>query len=437
MIEESFANSLYPSLGRLLNGEMPVEEKAVLPKYISISGDYWDEEEEDEGEHFTEESEPEKNTIVAILPIKGAITKYSQWCGPMGTREMKSRMDHWKGNDSIAAVLLDIDSGGGQVSGTAEFAEYVANYPKPVIVYSDGLICSAAYWLASGAKEIWANPHAEEIGSIGTMCKGLILEGIIEKAGGQVVEEYASKSTMKNHVWRELKKGNVQPLIKESLDPSNEKFLNMVKSHRPQLSEEVLDGRVFLDHEQSKAVGLIDHIGTKQEAINRAFELAKETPENNLNSNNSDMSKENSFPKLAAVLGVEGIEAKKANIFSTNETVSLTAEQLASIEAALADPGDSQKLADLQTELSTAKADKKKAEDKASALDAAVNSAIEKAGLTDEKKATSAENLDFLAEKVIEYGAKDGDKPTNVTTKGDKVEETDPESTSIYDSLVN
>lgn len=149
------------------------------------------------------------------------------------------------------------------------------------------------------------------------------------------------------------------------------------------------------------------------------------------------MSKENSFPKLAAVLGVEGIEAKKANIFSTNETVSLTAEQLASIEAALADPGDSQKLADLQTELSTAKADKKKAEDKASALDAAVNSAIEKAGLTDEKKATSAENLDFLAEKVIEYGAKDGDKPTNVTTKGDKVEETDPESTSIYDSLVN
>src|SRR5690606_20765068 len=320
--------------------------------------------------------------------------------------------------------------GGGQVSGTAEFSNYVKNYPKPVVAYTDGMICSAAFWIAAASNEIWANEYSEEIGSIGAMCKGLILDGIIEKEGGKVVEEYATKSTKKNHVWRELKKGNVEPLIKESLDPVNEVFHTMVKSFRPEMSEEVYTGIDYLNATTSLSKGLIDKIGTKQEAIDRAFELA-----NNSNSNNSDMSKENSFPKLAAVLGVEEIEAKKANIFSANETVSLSADQLSLIEAALADPGDSQKLADLHTQIQAAKTAQTNAEKKVTDLDNAVTAAITKAGLTDEKKATAAENVDFLADKVIEYGANDGGKPTTVHSEADTKEEV--ESTSIYDSLVN
>lgn len=111
-------------------------------------------------------------------------------------------------------------------------------------------------------------------------------------------------------------------------------------------------------------------------------------------------------------------------------------EQLASIEAALTDPGDSQKLADLQTELSAAKQAKTTAENDLTALEHTVKSAVVNAGLTAELKSTAEENINLLSEKVIEYGANDGDKPTNVTSKGDKVDDADAESTSIYDSLV-
>lgn len=430
LIEGSAVNALVPDLIRLLKGESPIEVKSVVPGFFAKSGDYWD---DDDDEYISEQSAPEKNTIVAVLPIKGVITKYSQWCGPMGTRTMREYMERWRGDESVAAVLFDVDSGGGQVSGTAEFADYVRSYPKPVVVYTDGQICSAAYWISSAASEIWSNPHAEEIGSIGTMCKGLILDGIIEKEGGKVVEEYATKSTLKNNVWRELKKGNVKPLIKESLDPTNEKFHEMVKSYRPDMSEDVYTGIDYLDAKTSLEKGLIDNIGTKQEAIDRAFELA------NNSKSNTDMPKETSFPKLAAVLGKEELEAKKAHIFAANETVGLDVDQLALIEAALPDSEESQKLTDLQTQLTTAQnekktaednltaanAAKKTAEDKATALEGAVDSAITTAGLTSEKKATAAENVALLSSKVVEYGAKPGAKPTTVTSTGDKTEDGD------------
>ena len=60
--------------------------------------------------------------------------------------------------DDIKAVFLDIDSPGGTVAGTPELAAAVAsiNERKPVYAFSSGLMCSAAYWIASQARAIYA-----------------------------------------------------------------------------------------------------------------------------------------------------------------------------------------------------------------------------------------------------------------------------------------
>ncbi len=72
--------------------------------------------------------------------------------------------------DDIKAVFLDIDSPGGTVAGTPELAAAVAslNERKPVYAFSSGLMCSAAYWIASQARAIYATPSAQ-VGSIGVV----------------------------------------------------------------------------------------------------------------------------------------------------------------------------------------------------------------------------------------------------------------------------
>lgn len=70
----------------------------------------------------------------------------------------------------VEAVFLDIDSPGGTVAGTPELAQVVADTckEKPVYAFSSGLMCSAAYWVASQAQAIYVTPSAR-VGSIGVM----------------------------------------------------------------------------------------------------------------------------------------------------------------------------------------------------------------------------------------------------------------------------
>lgn len=70
----------------------------------------------------------------------------------------------------IEAVFLDINSPGGGVIGTPELAQAVAevNRAKPVYAFSSGLMCSAAYWVASQAQAIYVTPSAR-VGSIGVI----------------------------------------------------------------------------------------------------------------------------------------------------------------------------------------------------------------------------------------------------------------------------
>ena len=70
----------------------------------------------------------------------------------------------------VQAVLLAFDSPGGTVNGTPELAAAVAALSKAKYVYafSDGQMCSAAYWIASQADAIYATPSAR-VGSIGVL----------------------------------------------------------------------------------------------------------------------------------------------------------------------------------------------------------------------------------------------------------------------------
>jgi ClpP class serine protease len=88
--------------------------------------------------------------------------------GATDSEEIGSAIREAGQRPDVKAVMLDIDSPGGTVAGTPELAAAVAalNEQKLVYAFSSGLMASAAYWVASQARAIYATPSART-GSIG------------------------------------------------------------------------------------------------------------------------------------------------------------------------------------------------------------------------------------------------------------------------------
>ena len=112
---------------------------------------------------------------VGIIPITGVLMKrpdiFSRvLLGATDMDEISEAIEEAGERDDVQAVLLDIDSPGGTVNGTPEIAAAVASLSKAKYVYafSDGQMCSAAYWIAAQADVIYATPSAR-IGSIGVL----------------------------------------------------------------------------------------------------------------------------------------------------------------------------------------------------------------------------------------------------------------------------
>ncbi len=260
---------------------------------------------------------------VLVLDVKNAIYKYDQKCGPKGTKSKANLLEQYRNDPNLAGIVLDIDSGGGQVSGTPEFHDYIKNFGKPVVAYTDGDMCSAAYYIGSAANYIIANKRAEAIGSIGVMISFIDWTGYIEKEGGKIVSEYATKSTEKNKPFKDLLEGNAELYIKEELDPINDTFHADVKESRTGINEAVFTGKIW-DAAGALEQGLIDEIGTLKMAIAKVHELAKQS------SNQIQINMSKTLPKLEAVLGLT------APLASTDNGSYLNEEQLDQLEAAIA-----------------------------------------------------------------------------------------------------
>lgn len=311
-IDASYAMACIPSLYQsFVKGDMSDESKNSIVSKI-------------QSEKFSNDSTSTQR--VAIINFNQPVVKYRNYDW-LGTQDFISILESIKNNPEIVGVVFNVDSGGGQVYGTAEFYDYIKSFPKPTATYTGGLLCSAAYYFANATNFIVANKRADSIGSIGAYSHIVDSSGILEHFGAKIHTMYGTKSTEKNAEYREvIENSNYEPYIKNILDPMIEDFHADMIASRPQLNEIVFKGGTWKGS-QSLELGLIDEIGTLQTAIDKVFELAK-TQTTNQNTNN--MSKEINAPKIMNVLGYE-------TPFQSNENgVFLQEAEIETIETALA-----------------------------------------------------------------------------------------------------
>ena len=212
---------------------------------------------------------------VAMIEIHGVIGRHlsllEHCAGGYDLHYLEQQLHQLDASDA-SVVVVGIDSPGGRMPGVPEGAALLARLgqSRRVVAYADGCMCSAAYWLAAGAGEIYAAPSAA-IGNIGAYIAAIDDSRAWEMEGLKL-ELFRSGEKkaigISGREWTDEDRAYMQA----KADRAGAEFRSWVSARRPQVSAAAMDGSWF-DGAQALDLGLID--GTALSIYDLVAELAR------------------------------------------------------------------------------------------------------------------------------------------------------------------
>ena len=216
---------------------------------------------------------PRPSKQIARIEITGAIASETRKYVLDALKTVKEK--------KFPALLLRIDSPGGTVGDSQEIYEALRRLQDEVkIVASFGNIsASGGVYIGMGAQHIMANPGTIT-GSIGVILRGNNLERLLDKVGVsfKVIKSGPYKDILAFD--RELTHEE-QHILQEMIDVSYQQFVTTVAQGRNLDVDKVktfADGRIFTG-QQALELGLVDRLGTEEDARRWAAELAGLNPD--------------------------------------------------------------------------------------------------------------------------------------------------------------
>ncbi|MHB0886946.1 MAG: signal peptide peptidase SppA [Bacillota bacterium] len=197
--------------------------------------------------------------------------------GSLGSDDVVAYLQQALDDPGVKAVVLRVNSPGGSAAGAQEIATEVAKLKqdgKKVIVSMGDVAASGAYWIASEADLIVADP-ATMTGSIGVIMEVQNIEALYKKLG---IEMNVIKSAPMKDIGSSTRSMTDQEraLLQGMVNDIFDQFVTQVADGRKMPRDKVLglaDGRVFTGR-QAKAIGLVDEFGNFHDAIDQAVKLA-------------------------------------------------------------------------------------------------------------------------------------------------------------------
>jgi signal peptide peptidase SppA len=213
---------------------------------------------------------------VAVLPIVGVIAQrmdmMSEFSGGISTERLGKELDALLNDPEVGAIVLDVDSPGGNYYGTPEVADKIfqARGQKPIVAIANSMAASAAYWIASAADELVVTPSGD-VGSIGVLAVHYDYSAQNEELGvkptyvtyGRYKAEFNSDAPLGLESLQELQR---------RVDDAGETFVKVVAKQRGVAPQVVRDkfgqGRMF-GAKEAVDRGLADRIDTLEGTIAR------------------------------------------------------------------------------------------------------------------------------------------------------------------------
>ncbi len=205
---------------------------------------------------------------VALVDIKGVI---------VSSEDIVRQLRKYEDDGSVKALVLRIDTPGGGVAASQEIYDQLSKFKdagKFVVVSMGSVAASGGYYIACAADSIVANPGTV-LGSIGVIISFPIIERLMDKVG--VSMEVIKSGDLKDvgNYARQITTAD-RKMLQALIDDSYDQFINVIAESRDLKIESVrefADGSVFTGR-QGMELGLIDRLGTLQDAIAVAGELA-------------------------------------------------------------------------------------------------------------------------------------------------------------------
>ncbi|MBU1564364.1 MAG: signal peptide peptidase SppA [Proteobacteria bacterium] len=221
-----------------------------------------------------------KGDKIGLIIAEGNILPGKQPPGLIGGDSLAALIKKAREDEQIKALVVRINSGGGSAFASEIIRQellLLQKKGKPVVVSMGAVAASGGYWIAADADEIWAS-EATITGSIGifgaipTFEKTLSSLGIYSDGTGTT--PLAAGLDLTQPLPESLK-GAIQQAIAHNYD----QFLQIVATGRDLEKKrvgELAEGRVY-DGKSALAFGLVDKLGSFDEAIAAAANLAGTT----------------------------------------------------------------------------------------------------------------------------------------------------------------
>jgi len=230
---------------------------------------------------------------IAMVDLTGIITS-TAWdrSGYNLVRLVRDQLRMAGEDDRVHAVLLTIDSPGGEVLASDEIARAIGDfqerYGKVVVASMQSLAASGGYYTAVPCR--WIVAHELTLtGSIGVLMQGYNYRGLMDKLGvrPEVFKSGRFKDMLRGDKLEHEITAEEREMAQALVDETFARFKQVVRSGRQAAArvngergraladnwEEYADGRI-LTGQQAYEVGFVDELGNQETALERARQLS-------------------------------------------------------------------------------------------------------------------------------------------------------------------
>jgi protease-4 len=218
---------------------------------------------------------PGEGNTIAVIPMDGTIAGTGVAPSVITPDAFLKLLQRAEDDSNVRAIVLRVNSPGGTVAASEEIATYVKQASKPVVVSVGDIDASGAYMVSSQADSIVANPGSA-VGSIGVIMEIPNASGLLDKLGVQFKVITAGKYKDAGSPYRALTPEETA-LLQGQVDQVYGQFIDIVAEGRdmPRADVEKLATGWAWNGVEAKKLGLVDKIGTYQDALKVAAGLGK------------------------------------------------------------------------------------------------------------------------------------------------------------------
>lgn len=267
----------------------------------------------------------EEAPVVAIVEVNGVLMKHPTsldiMMGAMDVDVVRTALLNAVEDENVKSIVLWFNSPGGVTTGIEELGRCIVHCDsiKPVYAFTDSIMASAAYWLGSQARAVIITPSAV-VGSVGVFALVLNNEKELEQSGVKITPLYSGKYKLMGHTFHTLTEEE-QKILQADVDNQHVAFKNTVKSRRPNISEDDMEGLTYEGEaavEAHYADATVDSI--EEFLTNIENDMKKNTKTASVEKSEPTLKNATAKVKVATVATVEKVAGKYDGKYQTEDS---------------------------------------------------------------------------------------------------------------------